>query len=74
MKTILTDDEITQVFDETNGESWRSYARAIEAKILEKIGEAVAKISVINGVRLVRSNQLPNGAPLHTIPFIEVEE
>lgn len=78
MKTILTDEEITQVFNETNGASWLSFARAIEAKIIERIGEAVAyyeKNQDLDAWFIAYShNTNAQVKPLYAIPFIEVGE
>ena len=78
MKQILTDEEIAEVMDrgdvvEGNRFLPFAYARAIEAAILEKIGERVAYLSKDN--RIVWETTHPQlYTPLYAIPFIKEGE
>ena len=67
--SILTAEEVEDLLTLANGASWRTFARAIEAKVMEKINclEPVAFESRIYGT-LHRSNYGDDGMiPLYAL-------
>ena len=78
MKTILTDADKRDLLSKWDTNVLLDLIDSVEAKIIERIGEAVAwKEYTLDGTSyyLVYSKQCnATQQPLYAIPFIEVEE
>ena len=73
MKRLLTDSEIEEVCIAQKSLAGIEVCRAIEAKILAKIGERIAYLSKNNRIVWGTTHPQPY-TPLYAIPFIEGEE
>lgn len=80
MKHVLTDEEIVTAWRGVNFADMNAvtYARAIEAKIIERIGEAVlfqCKKGLPTIERKLNKHHIPSHwTPLYAIPFLSEEE
>ena len=73
MKRLLTDSEIEEVCIAQKSLAGIEVCRAIEAKILAKIGERIAYLSKDN--RIVWDTTHPHlYTPLYAIPFLSEDE